>query len=132
VIGLLTDAGYINHFTRNTRRRFSGRGGGFTGMRRLPDPNLFSVSGLAERAQNNHYIRQTFGEMYNLDAGAVTVLKTTTEYRKEGNAEVENKEGLFSITGHPGGRAGIEFIAPFKDQSVYTISFLCKGIHPWH
>ena len=34
VVGLLTDAGYKNQYTRNTRRRFSGRGGGFTGWRR--------------------------------------------------------------------------------------------------
>jgi len=130
VVGLLTDAGYKNHYTRNTRRRFSGRGGGFVGMRRLPDPNLFSVAGLRERAQNNHYIRQTFGEMYNLDAGAETVLKTAAEYRKEGNAEVETREGLISITSHPGGRAGIEFMTPMKDQGIYTISFLCKGNTP--
>jgi hypothetical protein len=127
VVGFLTDAGYKNQYTRNTRRRFSGRGGGFVGMRKLPDPNLFSVAGLSERAQNNHYIRQTFGEMYNLDAGAETVLKTATAYRKEGNAEVEKEGGLISITGHPGGRAGIEFIAPLKGQGVYTIAFLCKG-----
>jgi len=130
VVGFLTDAGYINQFTRNTRRRFSGRGGGFVGMRKLPDPNLFSVASLSDRAQNNHYIRQTFGEMYNLDAGTETVLKAATEYQKQGNVEVEKEKGLISITGHPGGRAGIEFIVPFKDQRVYTISFLCKGNTP--
>ena len=43
VVGFLTDAGYKNQYSRNTRRRFSGRGGGFVGMRRLPDPNLFAV-----------------------------------------------------------------------------------------
>ena len=127
VVGFLTDAGYKNQFTRNTRRRFSGRGGGFVGMRRLPDPNLFSVATPDEQAGNNQYISQTFGEMYNLDAGAQTVLTTTDSYRKEGNAEVENAKGLITITGHPGGRAGIEFITPMKDQKLYTISFWCKG-----
>jgi hypothetical protein len=130
VVGFLTDAGYLNQYTRNTRRRFSGRGGGFVGMRRLPDPELFSVAGLSERAENNHYIRQTFGEMYNLDAGAETILETDTAWRTEGNATVEKAHGLISITGHAGGRAGIAFIAPFKDQGVYTISFLCKGNTP--
>ena len=38
VVGFLTDAGYLNQYTRTTRRRFSGRGGGFVGMRKLPDP----------------------------------------------------------------------------------------------
>ena len=105
VVGFLTDAGYKNQFTRNTRRRFSGRGGGFVGMRRLPDPNLFSVSSLSEQAENNHFIRQTFGEMYNLDAGTETLLKTTSAYQKEGNAEVKKEDGIITITGHPGGRA---------------------------
>lgn len=127
VVGFLTDAGYINQFTRNTRRRFSGRGGGFVGMRRLPDPNLFSVATIREQEENNHYIRQTFGELYNLDAGTETVLKTTEAFRKEGNARVTKVDGLITITGHPGGRAGLEFITPFQDQKIYTISFLCKG-----
>ncbi len=130
VVGFLTDAGYKNQYTRNTRRRFSGRGGGFVGMRKLPDVNLFSVATLSERQQNNNYIRQTFGEMYNLDAGKETVLKMPFAYRKEGNAEVEKKDNLISITAHQGGRAGIEFIAPFKDQKVYTISFSSKGNTP--
>jgi hypothetical protein len=127
VVGFLTDAGYKNQFTRNTRRRFSGRGGGFVGMRRLPDPNLFSIATQSEQAANNQYIRQTFGEMYNLDAGKITILKTPEAYQKEGNAEIQNKNGLITIAGHPGGRAGLEFIAPFQDQKIYTISFLCKG-----
>jgi hypothetical protein len=130
VVGFLTDAGYKNQYTRNTRRRFSGRGGGFVGWRKLPDPNLFSVSSFSDQAQNNNYIKQTFGEMFNLDAGAEIVLKAPSSYQIEGNAEVENEKGLISITGHPGNRAGIEFIAPFKDQRVYTISFLCKGNTP--
>ena len=40
VVGFLTDAGYKNQYTRNTRRRFSGHGGGFVGMRKLPDPEF--------------------------------------------------------------------------------------------
>jgi len=130
VVGFLTDAGYLNHYTRNTRRRFSGRGGGFVGMRRLPDVNLFSVADSSARKADNDYIKQTFGEMYNLDAGTETVLKMPAGYKKEGIAEVTITDGLISIAGHPGGRAGIEFIAPFKDQKVYTISFLCKGNTP--
>lgn len=127
VVGFLTDAGYKNQFTRNTRRRFSGRGGGFVGMRRLPDVNLFSIATPEEQGENKHYVRQTFGEMLNLDAGSETLLPLRDKYQKEGNSEVQWKDGLITITGHPGGRAGVEFIAPFKDQKLYTISFLCKG-----
>jgi hypothetical protein len=130
VVGFLTDAGYKNQYTRNTRRRFSGRGGGFVGMRLLPDPELFSLATSAERAQNNNYICQTYGEMYSVDAGTESILTLPANYQKEGNAEVVNEKGLITITGHTGGRAGIEFIAPLKDQKVYTISFLCKGNTP--
>jgi hypothetical protein len=130
VVGFLTDAGYKNQYTRNTRRRFSGRGGGFVGMRRLADINLFSVATASQREQSNNYIRQTYGEMYNLDAGGETVVKLPAAYQKEGNAEIENQGSLITITGHPGARAGIDFIAPFKDQQVYSISFWCKGNTP--
>lgn len=130
VVGFLTDAGYKNQFTRNTRRRFSGRGGGFVGMRHLADPNLFSVATKSEQAEHNDYIKQTFGELYNIDAGEKTIFKMPAEFHKEGKAEIENVNGLISIVGHPGGRAGINFIAPFKDQKVYTISLLCKGNTP--
>ena len=127
VVGFLTDAGYKNQFTRNTRRRFSGRGGGFVGMRRLADPNLFSVSTKSEQVANNQYIRQTFGEMYNLDAGSTVRHNMPEVYQKEGTAEIEHTNGLITINGHSGSRAGIDFIAPLNDQKIYTISFLCKG-----
>ncbi len=127
VVGMLTDAGYRNHFTRTTRRRFSGRGGGFVGMRRLPDPNLYSVATAAEQHDGEQYVRQTFGELYNLDAGTTRMLEPPTGFTKEGNADIVMENGALTITGHPGGRAGIEFIAPFRDQQIYTISFMCKG-----
>ncbi|MGZ3873901.1 MAG: hypothetical protein ACXVJD_13345 [Mucilaginibacter sp.] len=130
VVGFLTDAGYRNQFSRNTRRRFSGRDQGFTGLRRLPDPELYTVASVSEQAKKNDYIRQTFGELYNLDAGDTTVLKPVNTWQKRGNAEVEEKHGLISISGHKGDAAGFELIAPFKDQQIYTISFLCKGNAP--
>jgi hypothetical protein len=126
IVGFLTDAGYKNQFTRNTRRRVL-RGGGFVGMRRLPDVNLFSVATLAERADNNNYINQTFGELYNLDAGSESECQFDYNFKKKGNADIEVKENLIEINSCSGGRAGIEFIAPFSDQKLYTISFLSKG-----
>ncbi|HEY5390981.1 MAG TPA: hypothetical protein VIJ57_02610, partial [Hanamia sp.] len=129
VVGFLTDAGYKNQYTRNTRRRFSGRGGGFVGLRRLPDPELFSVANLSEQEQNNNYVRQTYGELYNLDAGSETILKLPSSFENE-NAEVSDNKNIISIKGNGGNRSGLDFIAPFKDQHVYTISFYCKGNSP--
>lgn len=105
VTGLLTDAGYLNHFTRNTRRRFNGHGGGFVGMRRLPDPALLSID-----TSNHGRLTWTFGELYNLDAGKSEVI-----FRQE---EIFRADSL------------VPFITPMKGQRVYTISFLAKGTHP--
>ena len=129
VVGFLTDAGYKNHYTRNTRRRFSGRGGGFVGLRRLPDVNLFSVATGSEQSLHHDYIRQTFGEMYNLDAGGEDILPMPEQYSVEGKAVVYRWDGI-SITSASDHRAGIEFIAPLKDQNLYTISFWRQGNTP--
>ncbi|HEU0110965.1 MAG TPA: hypothetical protein VFQ73_08825 [Flavisolibacter sp.] len=129
VVGFLTEAGYKNQYTRNTRRRFSGRGGGFVGMRRLADPNLFSVATLQERKEGHHYINHTLGELYNLDAGTVEQLDLPKLYTSRGNATLFVNKDSISIKGK-GGTSGIEFMAPFTDQQVYTISFLVKGNAP--
>ena len=69
VVGFLTDAGYKNQYTRNTRRRFSGRGGGFVGMRKLPDPDCFPLQLHLNKAAMITISGKRYGEMYNLDAG---------------------------------------------------------------
>ena len=132
LVGFLTDAGYKNQYTRTTRRRFSGRGGGFTGMRLLPDPALFAVSTPAEQALDNDYIKQTFGEMYNLDAGTTTVIKPGKPLHYVGNVQMKNNDSLISLEYNDTSsvQAGVEFIAPLQDQKVYTLSFLCKGSSP--
>jgi hypothetical protein len=130
LVGVLMDAGYKNHYTRTTRRRFNGHGGGFVGMRKLPDPELVSVATLEERAKGQHYIQQKFGEMYNLDAGKELVLKSSDNFKKVGAVEIKKQPGLITLHSKPSNRSGFEMIVPFKDQKVYTVSFLSKGNSP--
>jgi hypothetical protein len=130
VVGCLTEAGYKNQYTRTTRRRFSGRGGGMVGMQLLPDVNLMSVSGKNEQAQGNNYIRQTFGQLYNLDQGSSTELPLPLTYTVEGNATVARSGQSFDLSFNRATRAGINLIVPMKDQHIYTISFLAKGNTP--
>ncbi|MEO6682776.1 MAG: hypothetical protein ABIN48_08105 [Ginsengibacter sp.] len=129
VVGFLTDAGYKNLYTRNTRRRFTGRGGGFTGWRRLPDPALVAIADRNEQDKKIDFIRHTFGELYNLDAGEESIMKLPPHYKSE-NAIITAQKDSISMQGKKEGRAGVHFIAPFKDQEVYTISFLAKGNTP--
>ena len=130
VVGFLMDAGYKNHYTRTTRRRFNGHGGGFVGMRKLPDPALVSVATLEERKNNQNYIKQTFGEMYNLDAGTELKLKIDSKFQKIGDVEIEKKDGLFHLKFNENNQSGMEIILPLKDQKIYTISFVSKGTSP--
>ena len=130
LVGVLMDAGYKNHYTRTTRRRFNGHGGGFVGMRKLPDVELVSVASLKEREKGQHYIQQKFGEMYNLDAGKELVMTLDDTFKKVGDVDIEKKSGLISLNCKPSIHAGFEMIAPFKDQKVYTVSFLSKGNSP--
>lgn len=130
VVGFLMDAGYKNHYTRTTRRRFNGHGGGFVGMRKLPDPALVSVATLEERKNNQNYIKQTFGGMYNLDAGTELKLKIDSKLQKVGDVAIEKKEGFYQLQFNENNQSGMEMIVPLKDQKIYTISFLSKGTAP--
>lgn len=131
VIGILMDAGYKNHYTRSTRRRFNGHGGGFVGMRKLPDPELLSVATTAERANGNHYIQQKFGEFYDLDAGKEVSLPIPTEVKDVGDVEVKKeRSGVITLKSKSLEPSGFEMIVPFKDQNVYTVSFLAQGNAP--
>jgi hypothetical protein len=128
-VGFLTDAGYLNQYSRATRRRFSGREGGLTGIRKLPDPELFVLPGMDERNHGNAFVQQTYGEMYNLDGGSSRSLKITAPFLPQGNTVIEQKETTISLTGSGKGQ-GISFFAPMSGQHVYTISFLSKGNAP--
>lgn len=130
VVGFLMDAGYKNHYTRTTRRRFNGHGGGFVGMRKLPDPALVSVATLEERKNNQNYIKQTFGEMYNLDAGTEVKLKLDDKFKKVREVQIEKQAGLIKLAYNSASQSGMEMLVPLKDQKIYTISFLSKGTAP--
>lgn len=131
LVGVLMDAGYKNHYTRSTRRRFNGHGGGFVGMRKLPDVDLLSVATLEERSNGNHYIQQRFGEMYNLDAGKEVKLEIAGQLNKVGDVAIKgNPSDVITLNGKTSGRSGFEVVVPFKDQKIYTVSFLAKGNSP--
>ena len=126
LVGFLTDAGYKNQYSRGTRRRFSGRVGGLVGLRKLPDPELFSVATTGERQRNDQYVCLTYGEMFDLDAGSSTNLKIPEQFTPD-HAKVEIKDSVISVFCQAGASAGLSFFPPFTDQHVYTISFLCRG-----
>jgi hypothetical protein len=129
-VGFLTDAGYKNQYSRATRRRFSGRVGGLTGIRKLPDPELFILPTLDERSKGHGFVQQTYGEMYNLDAGTTRTLNMDTAPVAFGNTVIDRKDNFLTLTGKGGKKQGMTFFPPMKDQHAYTISFQCRGNAP--
>lgn len=130
VVGFLTDPGYKNHFTRTTRRRFSGRGGGMIGMRVLPDARLLTLATEEEQKEDIDYIQYSFGNMNVLDRGPVEDLELSRKYGRIGNLEVRNNNRITDLRFSDNSKAGIELITPMRDQKVYTVSFLAKGNVP--
>lgn len=132
LISFLTDPGYKNEYTRITRRRFSGREGGMTGLRKLPDPELMTVASPDEQQAGKNYIQMTFGEMYNLDAGTTKVFNSFRNFKATGLSHIQqiNRDIRMEFAPARPGEKGVEILTPFRDQQVYTISFRCKGDVP--
>lgn len=130
VVGFLTNPGYKNNFTRTTRRRFSGRGGGMVGMRVLPDVQLLSTASPKEQMQGLHYIKYTFGEAQNLEHGDSFKLEMLDSYTKTGDAGLKQNDSILKMTFPRGEKAGMEILTGMKPQKIYSISFLGKGDMP--
>ena len=62
-VGLLTDAGNRNLWTRNIRRRPSAGGVGFRAIQEICDANLYRIASQEDRNNVDNYVRLTFGEL---------------------------------------------------------------------
>jgi hypothetical protein len=130
VVAVLTDAGYKNQYTRNTRRRFTENGGGFVGMRKLPDAALFSISDSSDNKKSNYFLKQTYGEYYDLDIARDSAINLKEQFKSRGDLPVFIKENNISFTGKKNGPSGVEAIIHLPGQHIYSISFQAKGNTP--
>lgn len=130
VVGFLTDAGYLNQYTRTTRRRYNGRGHGFVGMKLLPDPSLLSIATKQEQEEGINYIQYRFGEAYDLGAGEDSALAIGKINQQQGAVEINSNIDEIHLKGNGKNRPSIEFLSPISDQQVYTVSFKSKGDAP--
>jgi hypothetical protein len=94
-IGLLTDSGYRNQWTRIVRR--DGKPVK-PSPRRLPDANLYSGASSEERLGGNFFVQQTFGEVTQQVAGEnsrqMVTLPETASWRKLGEATLDERDGV--------------------------------------
>src|SRR5579864_2710694 len=93
-LGLLTDSGYRNGWSRIIRRDGKPTK---PAPREIPDVNLYYVCGKAEREKRQFFVKQTFGEALvraeNQASSAVVSLPPISEWRKQGDLSLEERDG---------------------------------------
>ena len=93
-VGLLTDSGYRNQWTRIVRRDGSPVK---PAPRRIPDTNLYSGSSPEQRRSGNFFVQQTFGEVTKQVSGEHSAqavpLPEIFSWRKIGAATLEERDG---------------------------------------
>lgn len=126
-VGLLTDAGFRNHYTRVFRRRPEAGVDGLLDLKELPDVRLFEVCRPRERKIGNHYISQTFGEILYKDETLKEGEPVEVRYdlKKRDNCEVVGEGGEFHINGTAlkRGHGGISLPIEINEEGFYTIRF---------
>ncbi|NQU33714.1 MAG: hypothetical protein HQ521_10805, partial [Bacteroidetes bacterium] len=134
-VGLLTDAGYRNQWTRNIRKRPTDQGInniGFKAVQTIADVNLYQIANNQERAENNQYVSLTFGELS--DYNNASSWKLDNNYLSQTNSvnggiikAVKGNSFLVSPQSKPSEQnSGIKI--PFSTHDgFYTIKFKYKA-----
>lgn len=142
-VGLLTDSGYRNLWTKNNRRRTLK--GGMMGLEVIPDTDLVRVCDQEERDAGNSYVELNFGTLHDFRIGQPEPIvlpevgrwgQHNGGYLKE--SDTENR-GSFRIAGRAPGVAlsGITIPLEVRAGLLYTVRFRYRssfpdvGIHVW-
>src|ERR1022692_1012973 len=98
-VGLLTDSGYRNQWTRIIRR--DGRPVK-PAPRRIPDANLYSGSGAEDHSQGDFFVQQTFGEVMEQVAGEQNAqdvaIPAISSWKKQGEADLDERDGVATVS----------------------------------
>jgi hypothetical protein len=118
-VGLLTDSGYRNHWSRIIRRDGTPVK---PAPASIPDLNLYSLPEVADRATQGSYIQQTFGEstvQLSGDGSRLRVeLPGAATWQKSGQIEVDQHDGVVKLS--PGARTDFVLLPfPTKGGVVY-------------
>ena len=119
-VGLLTDSGYRNQWTRIVRR--DGKPVK-PAPARIPDANLCIGSSPNERSKGNFFVQQTFGEVTQQISGKQSAqpvaLPPISVWKRLGNATVEELDGVAVVSTKS---ADDGAIIPFADPGSAVLS----------
>lgn len=140
-VGMLTDAGDKNLWTRNIRRRPSKQGEiGFRAIREICDANLVTIAKESDRSRNLNWVKYTFGEVSDFNHAVEMVkseLPPLTQWETYNGADVRpleaQKEALengFAIAGKARANgSGVKIPCELPD-GFYTIRFKHRSASP--
>ena len=135
-VGLLTDAGYRNQWTRIIRRDGTPVK---PAPASIPDLNLYYLPTASERTQRRAFIQQTFGEATVQLSGegshSPVDLPEASQWKKSGKIQVEQRGGAVKLS--PGGAKDYVILPfPAKSGEIYSMNLMyCSAvpisIHAW-
>ena len=98
-VGLLTDSGYRNQWTRIIRRDGKPLK---PAPSRIPDANLYSGSSVEQRGNGDFFVQQTFGEVLEQMDGEqnaqTIVLPDTSSWKKQGEVTLDERDGVATLS----------------------------------
>lgn len=139
-VGLLTDAGYKNQWTRNIRKRPTDQrtsNMGFKAVQTIADVNLYRIATPGDRLRNDHFVGLNFGELSDYNTGVPDVLDNTflnDAFPHQGGAIKRVKGDDFIVAAdprQPDVNSGIRI--PFSSRDgFYTIKFKYRSGQPFN
>ena len=135
-VGLLTDSGYRNQWSRIIRRDGTPVK---PAPARIPDLNLYFLPSADERAQQGAFIQQTFGEatIQLSGEGSRTPVNVPppSKWKRSGEIQVEQQDGVVKLSP----RARSDFVLlpfPAKGGDIYSMhlkyrSAAAIAVHAW-
>jgi hypothetical protein len=133
-VGLLTDAGNRNLWTRNIRRRPSAGGVGFMAIREICDANLYRIASMDDRRKGDNFVRLTFGELSDFNHPLQLIpykVPEMTGWKSYNAATVTNDKDVFIVKGDKATSDMAGFRLPFQlPDGFYTIRFKHRSAFP--
>jgi hypothetical protein len=133
-VGLLTDAGNRNLWTRNIRRRPSTGEIGFRAIREICDANLYRIASPNDRKKGLNAVQLTFGELSDFNHPSEQISYPTPEiadWKAFNAAEISRKDSIYTLKGVnvKDGTAGFRLPYLLPD-GFYTIRFSHRSNRP--
>ncbi|MDO9154865.1 MAG: hypothetical protein Q7U47_14355 [Paludibacter sp.] len=133
-VGLLTDAGNRNLWTRNIRRRPSTGGVGFRALQEICDANLYRIASQDDRKKGDNFVRLTFGELSDFNHPKQKIAYKTpeiSEWKSYQGAKLKKNKNIYSIQGQKATVDMAGFRLPYRlPDGFYTVRFKHRSNHP--